>query len=259
MTQVEQTPIATEAPTSEVTETPEVQAPEAPQVQEAASPVPDAPVSESVNETQTAEAQAEEVAPPLKAPEVAVTETQAPEVVTLAPEVVEEADPKKPVVMTEEEAYLAKIEEEGTTEQKRILAALQTFAQRMNPRCPALEGVINDAQVELLGHLQWALNKDYDVFRQLWNVVLVYFAVHHGKPTRSDYSAISEYSTNRFLHSWSKGEEKCEAYKNLLTLIRMTRHSSTRKHDVKAIKLDKVGPNVITQKQLENLQKFYQV
>jgi hypothetical protein len=193
----------------------------------------------------------------VKQPEVVVTEV-AP--VVVEPEAVksEASTPEKSVQLTDEEAYIEKIRAEGTVEQKRILAAVESFAEKLNPRRPATDAIINEAQQEFLGHLQWALNKDYDVFRQVWNVILVYFAIHHGKPTQANYSAISEYSTNRSLHSWSKGEEKCEAYKNLLTLIRMTRSSATRKHDVKAVSLEKIGPNVIGQKQLENLQKFYQ-
>jgi len=198
--------------------------------------------------------------PEVKQPEVSVVET-VKETVVLTPEPVVDTEalaPEKSVQLTDEEAYIEKIRTEGTVEQKRILAAVESFSEKLNPRRPATDAIINEAQQEFLGHLQWALNKDYEVFRQVWNVILVYFAIHHGKPTQANYSAISEYSTNRSLHSWSKGEEKCDAYRNLLTLIRMTRHSATRKHDVKAVSLEKIAPNVVAQKQLENLQKFYQ-
>ena len=220
-----------------------------------------AETGEVTDQAEGEEAPAAPPEPEVKPPEVVVTEV-VKEVVNLAPEpVVQEAiveTPEKSIHLTDEEAYIEKIRAEGTVEQKRILAAVESFAEKLNPRRPATDATINEAQQEFLGHLQWALNKDYDVFRQVWNVVLVYFAIHHGKPTQANYSAISEYSTNRSLHSWNKGEEKCDAYKNLLTLIRMTRTSATRKHDVKAVSLEKIGPNVIGQKQLENLQKFYQ-
>lgn len=249
---------------------------------------------ETVTETVASEAQATETVSTEEAPvqeEVAVTETvvvQEPavevtetsetptptveepvqEVVEAKVEVVEvqesvKAEPatstEAPRELSEEEQYLEKIRVDGTVEQKRMLAAIETFVQNLRPKTVIDPDKGVRFQYEFLQHLLWILEKDYDAFRAGWNVLLVYFSLHHGRSTPSDYTALSEYSTTRFLFAWNKGEERCNAYRNLITLLRATRNKDTRKHDIKTIMIDKIAPDVITQKAVDNLKKFYAV
>lgn len=210
----------------------------------------------AVEVTETAEAPVPEVEEPVQ------------EVVEAKPEVVEVKEPVKaepatsteaPRELTEEEQYLEKIRIEGTVEQKRMLAAIETFVQNLRPKTVIEPDKGVRYQYEFLQHLLWILEKDYDVFRAGWNVLLVYFGLHHGRSTPSDYTALSEYSTTRFLFAWNKGEERCNAYRNLITLLRATRNKETRKHDIKTIMIDKIAPDVISQKAVDNLKKFYAV
>ena len=160
---------------------------------------------------------------------------------------------------SEEELYLDKIRESGTIEQKRILAAVETFAEKMKPRVE-IEPIKGAAiQVEFLDHLLWILKKDYETFRAAWNVLLVYFSLYHGTNNARNYTALSEFSTTRFLFAWTKGIDKCNCYRNLITLLRATRNKDTRKHDIKTINLAFVGPNVLGEDELNNLKQFYQV
>lgn len=173
----------------------------------------------------------------------------------VAPAVVEEI----PTDKSEEEQYLDKIRISGTVEQKRMLAAIETFVDRMKPRVEIepSKGVVY--QAEFLDHLLWLLKKDYESFRGGWNVLLIYFSLYHGINSARSYTALSEFSTTRFLFAWTKGLDKCNCYRNLITLLRATRHKETRKHDIKTINLEFIGPNVLTEVELNNLKQFYQV
>lgn len=231
--------------------------------------VEEAPVQEEVAVTETVTVQE----PPVEMTETAevpVPEVEEPvqEVVEAKREIVEVQEPVKaepatsteaPRELTEEEQYLEKIRVEGTVEQKRMLAAIETFVQNLRPKTVIEPDKGVRYQYEFLQHLLWILEKDYDVFRAGWNVLLVYFGLHHGRSTPSEYTALSEYSTTRFLFAWNKGEERCNAYRNLITLLRATRNKDTRKHDIKTIMIDKIAPDVISQKAVDNLKKFYAV
>lgn len=160
---------------------------------------------------------------------------------------------------SEEEAYLEDVRENGTEVQKRILAAVETFAEKLKPRSPITPSECSKCQYEFLGHLSWAMKKDYEDFRKAWNVLLVYFFVNHGTSNSRDYTALSEFSTNRYLSAWTKGAESCMVYANLITLLRATRNAKTRKHDIRTIDLNKVGAGYLSPEQIENLKKFYNV
>ena len=161
--------------------------------------------------------------------------------------------------LSEEEAYLNKIRESGTPEQKRMLAAVETFAANMKPRVEIEATKGASYQVEFLDHLLWILKKDYETFRGAWNVLLVYFNLYHGVNSARSYTALSEFSTTRFLFAWTKGIDKCNCYRNLITLLRATRNKDTRKHDIKTINIAFIGPNVLTEVEMNNLKQFYGV
>lgn len=185
--------------------------------------------------------------------------TAAPVVVAAPVVEVAAAAPASTSDKSEEELYLDKVRESGTIEQKRMLAALETFVAQMKPRVEIepSKGVI--FQAEFLEHLLWLLKKDYEAFRGGWNVLLVYFSLYHGVNSARSYTALSEFSTTRFLFAWTKGVDKCNCYRNLITLLRATRNKDTRKHDIKTINLAFVGPNVIGEDELNNLKQFYGV
>ena len=220
-----------------VTETVVIQEPAVEVTETAETPTPT--VEEPVQEVVEAKAEVVEVQEPVKAEPATSTEAARE--------------------LTEEEQYLEKIRVEGTVEQKRMLAAIETFVQNLRPKTVIEPDKGVRYQYEFLQHLLWILEKDYDVFRAGWNVLLVYFGLNHGRSTPSEYTALSEYSTTRFLFAWNKGEERCNAYRNLITLLRATRNKDTRKHDIKTIMIDKIAPDVISQKAVDNLKKFYAV
>ena len=70
--------------------------------------------------------------------------------------------------------------------------------------------------------------------------------------------ALSEYRSCDFREDW-QDVERMQAYTNLITLLRATRHKPTRSHDVKRVKLDMISPQFVTDHRLENLQRFYNV
>ena len=247
---------------------------------------PEVPVKEEVSAVEDTSTHSETEGKPetlpteeVKEPEVVVVETAQAPVVEEKQEVPEEktevvekvqelikptqAEPATSTEaareLSEEEQYLEKIRTDGTVEQKRMLAAVETFVQNLRPKTVIDPDKGVRFQYEFLQHLLWVLEKDYDAFRAGWNVLLVYFSLHHGRSTPSDYTALSEYSTTRFLFAWNKGEERCNAYRNLITLLRATRNKETRKHDIKTIMIDKIAPDVISQKAVDNLKKFYAV
>lgn len=198
------------------------------------------------------------------APEVApVVVVAAPEVAAPVIDPIVAADPAvandAPSDKSEEEVYLDKIRVSGTVEQKRMLAAVETFVGQMKPRVEIepSKGVVY--QAEFLEHLLWLLKKDYELFRSGWNVLLIYFSLYHGVNSARSYTALSEFSTTRFLFAWTKGLDKCNCYRNLITLLRATRNKETRKHDIKTINLAFIGPNVLGENELNNLKQFYGV
>lgn len=199
-----------------------------------------------------------EVVGPETTPEVIETPVEKVEEVKEA-----EVPPAAPATEAQEESdeikYLNNIRVNGTEAQKRILAAVETFANFFVPRAELAASAAASQQFEFLRHLQVILEKDYEEFRGCWNVLLVYFSAHHGTPNARNYTPLSEFSTNRYLHAWSKGEDKCNAYRSLVALLRATRNISTRKHDVKTINFESIGKNVLSGEAIANLKKFYGV
>ena len=232
---------ATEAPVAELP-------PEAPATQEApAQPVAEvqaAPVQEALKPQPTKVVTPAPVKPtapaPQPAPAAPVQESQDPEV-------------------SEEQAYLDKIAVSGTVTQKRILQAVQLFVERTQPRKPMARGEGMQAQSEFLDHLFWLLDCDPSEFQKGWATLLVFFKAHHGDTNSPrTYSALSEYRSCDFREDW-QDVERMQAYTNLVTLLRTTRHKPTRSHDVKRVKLDMISPQFVTDHRLENLQRFYSV
>ncbi len=156
--------------------------------------------------------------------------------------------------------YLDDILINGNDIQKRMLASLQAFEEGLRPRTPIADAVGAKIQYEFLSALLWLMKKDYGEFRDGWNTVLIFFAEKHGETNGSaNYTALSEYSTGRFLSVWSKGAESCTAYSRLIALIRATRHAEKRKTEMKSIDLAKIAPTILTDEMLSNLKNFYQV
>lgn len=156
--------------------------------------------------------------------------------------------------------YLDNITDNGTEVQKRILTSLQAFEQGLRPRTPIADTAGAKLQYEFLSAIVWLLRKEYNDFRDGWNTVLIFFAEYHGDTnTHANYSALSEYSTGRFLAAWSKGGESCAAYVRLIALIRATRHKDSRKEEMKSIDLSKIAPTIFTDEMLNNLKNFYKV
>lgn len=197
----------------------------------------------------------------------------APEPTPTAPPVVKEtapvkpqvqkqaAEPKedKPVILDEVDQYLYDAQNNGTEVQKRILGAIQRFELGLKPRTPVTADEAFSTQWEFLQHLRWLLEKNFEEFRPAYNALLVYVHRHLGQNNASNYSALSQYNTDRHLDSWKRGQDSCNAYSNFMTLLRNTSNPRTRNSDIKKIVLDRVAPNFISEKALSNLKAFYAV
>lgn len=256
-------------PVEQAPETQEVQV-EAAEIQQASEPVVETPepaaepVVAPVVEEPVAEAPKETAAPAAQPKDLGTqdqsTQLAAPVQPAAPAKTAPKAEVKKDDTVAEGEAYLDNIRVKGTEVQKRMLAAVETFAERLRPKMEvdAIKGV--EYQVEFLDHMLWVLGKeDYEEFRKGWNVLLVYFHLYHGVNTASNYTALSEFSTTRFMHAWTKGELKANAYRNLITLLRATRDPETRKHSIMTIDLAKVGAELFGETELNNLKRFYGV
>ena len=153
--------------------------------------------------------------------------------------------------------YLEKVRVSGDPIQKIVLTSIEAFCETMKPRAPLSEEAAIAAERGLLDLVLLVLRKDYEEFRKGWSTLLVYFDAHHGdRPTANNYSALSEYSTSRYLDRWTDSE-RAEAYVNLVTLLRATRKLSTRKQDAKRVILDKIAPSILTERMLDNIKRFY--
>ena len=160
--------------------------------------------------------------------------------------------------LNENLAYLENVRISGTDVQKDALAAIEQFCSVMKPRSMISADQANAAQRDFLDFMTVLLRKrEYDDFRKGWATLLVYFAEYHGdRPTASDYSALSEYSTSRHIDNWKK-HEQAAAFCNLISLLRGTRRVETRKADAKRFLLDKISNEVIGANGLSHLQRFY--
>lgn len=249
-TQVEVTQPTTEAAQEPVTQPAQTEMDQAVETGESAENS-DAPV------TQTAQPGRGLTTPVVTVDEVVKAEVKAPAVkpAPVAAPVEAEQDPS----LSEEEAYLAKIALSGTPAQKRIFEAAKLFVERTQPRKPMKRGEGMQAQSEFLDHLFWLLDSDPSEFQKGWATLLVFFKAHHGDTNSPRaYSALSEYRSCDFREDW-QDVERMQAYTNLVTLLRTTRHKPTRSHDVKRVKLDTISPQFVTDHRLENLQRFYSV
>lgn len=190
------------------------------------------------------------------APEPAPVVEEAKE--AIAPVEVKKEEPAAPAVASSENlTYLQNIRENGTPVQKQALETIELFCKRMTPRAPITAQQAIEAQRDLLDFITVILRKDYEEFRKGWAVLLVYFAEHHGdRPSAKDYTALSEYSTSRHLDAWTD-DDRANAYNNLVTLLRVTRNTETRKQDVKRIRLDQIAPGFLNARSQDNLQRFY--
>jgi hypothetical protein len=203
----------------------------------------------------TDESPAEEA--PASEPEPAVEEKRSAEPEPIVAPVPDASKSTEPI--SDELSYLEKIRIDGTHVQKRTLAALESFVQEFPARTDIVPDKAARIQSDLLSNLLWTIERDFEEFKQGWNVALVFFAAHYGKPTPTNHSAISEYSTHRYFFAWNKSEDQLNAYRGLVTLLRTTRDRNTRRHDVKSIDLDRVAPNVLSERGLNNLKSFYNV
>ncbi len=160
--------------------------------------------------------------------------------------------------LNENQAYLENVRISGTDVQKDALAAIEQFCSVMKPRSMISADQANAAQRDFLDFMTVLLRKrEYEDFRKGWATLLVYFAEYHGdRPTASDYSALSEYSTSRHIDNWKK-HEQAAAFCNLISLLRGTRRVETRKADAKRFLLDKISNEVIGANGLSHLQRFY--
>lgn len=188
---------------------------------------------------------------------VPVTEPTAPVEEAAAPVVTASTQPaiSSDASLSEEEQYLAEVRQTGTDEQKAILAALESFCETTQPGKILTPQIFTNAQFVLFSHLMTALNLEHTAFKGAWNVALVFFAARHGDSKTK--SAISERFCNRYPYAWTRGQEKLSALMNLFALLRGTRDRKTRNIKAKTFMLEKVGPGVLSQQALQNLQKFY--
>lgn len=159
--------------------------------------------------------------------------------------------------LSEEEQYVEDCRVNGTLEQKRILAAVETFCANIRPKAIITPANYIKQQYMFLEHLLWLLDHEYTKFRPAWNLLLVYFNLNHGNPTPASYTALSEYSAHRYPNEWNRGEENFIAYGQLMVMLRLTRNPATRKHDLKRLSLDKLEKSVFTEHRLSNLRQFY--
>lgn len=199
---------------------------------------------------------------PAEQPQEPVTEAKPEAPADVQDEPAAQPEPTVDADVSEAQAYLNTIRETGTDTQKRILLAVEAFCDRTRPRMPIKEGDGFKAQNDFLNHMLFVLDQEPNDFDKAWSTLLIYFLEHHdfagGKNTPSGYTALSEYRATAFRDEWTD-HDRLTAYTNLITVLRTTRNPKTRKHDIKTIVLDKVSPEVINGKRLENLQRFYGV
>lgn len=201
------------------------------------------------DQSQEQQEQKEEPAPVPPVAEAAPAPVAAP--VTEQPTPVAEGD------LSDAMVYLNRIRESGEPIQRLALEGIEHFCKRMPPRAPiqVLDAIA--AKRDFLDLMVVILRKEYEEFRRGWSTLLVYFAAHHGnRPTASNYSELSEYSTNRYLDEWND-DLQAEAFMSLVTLLRITRNTETRKHDVKRIRLEAVAPDFLSARARDNLVRFY--
>lgn len=238
-----------------VTEVAQVDTPSIPDAAQA--PADGAPVTEKPTEPTPAIKPTAPAAPVKPTPQPAPLVK--PQVAEAKPAPTQTDDADQDPSLSEEEAYLAKIATTGTPAQKRILEAVKIFVERTQPRKPMKRGEGMQAQSEFLDHLFWLLDSDPSEFQKGWATLLVFFKAYHGDTNSPrTYSALSEYRSCDFREDW-QDVERMQAYTNLITLLRATRHKPTRSHDVKRVKLDMISPQFVTDHRLENLQRFYNV
>lgn len=162
--------------------------------------------------------------------------------------------------VSENQAYLTDAAENGIQAQKIIIASLNNFCDRFLPRVPLNPEQAVRWHKEFYQDLLYILSLDFEEFKKAWATILIYFAEHHGdNPTQKNYTALSEYSTSRYTDQWHReGDHKTiSTYTNLIQLIRRTRSKALRQAMPGTIQLDKVGPQALTEKQVQNLKDFY--
>ncbi len=218
----------------------------------------DQPEPEAAEKQEQPEQQPEET----PAQEEAVAEPEAPVAEVTPTPIAAEPEAATETELSEAQVYLNNIREKGTDAQKRMLTAIEAFCDRTRPRMPIKEGDGFKAQNDLLNHMLWLLDQEPNDFDKGWSTLLIYFLENHdfagGRNTPAGYTALSEYRATAFREEWTD-HDRLTAYTNLITVLRTTRNPKTRKHDIATVVLEKVAPDVVNGKRLENLQRFYGV
>lgn len=158
------------------------------------------------------------------------------------------------------EVWLKNTRENGTPEQKSIIAALDEFCELTAPMKPITPREMYLAQSRLWTTLKAILSiETFETFRKAWNAGLTYFAVHGGDNRKRIRTALSEAYFGRHTYAWERDPMDCIAFQLTMNVMRMTRDPNTRRKEFSSnVKLEQMKSESFTDKMISNLAAFYE-
>lgn len=164
--------------------------------------------------------------------------------------------------------YFDRIAVEGTDIQKQALLSISNYCNQTRPKVIVSEKDFIEHQRTLFSNLRAvAEKKEYDDFRQGWNIYQKYFQAHHdvngvfGNNSVRDYTALSEYRIFQTrMGAWKGREEEYGVFRIIITILRTCRNPETAKQEARTIDFDRLaGTRFISEVGINNLKQFYGV
>lgn len=188
-----------------------------------------------------------------EAPAAAPAPVAKPAVVTTAPQkTAPVVSLKQPAPVEGFRAAIEKMKVDGTKDEKKLIANIEQYMQRMAPGQPMSgdDGARNQ-------HALWKLiqglveRAPQEEFRKLWNILLGYFE-------ESKDGVFGDRYIFRFAESWHHSEAELTAFQRILNVIKLTSNANERSKGLRQVDLGRSLETGFTEEARQRLLTFYQ-
>ncbi len=149
------------------------------------------------------------------------------------------------------EAQIATIRSKGTTHQKNLVSALDSYVEKMHPSQTPTDDEGARHQYNLWRALIFVIDQSpQDEFKKLWYIVLAYFEEYKQTVFHDRY-------VFRFSEFWQWSDDQLTALQRLINIIKLTCNVDTRAKGLKQVDLNRSLDTGITDIGRQKLVSFY--
>lgn len=159
---------------------------------------------------------------------------------------------KQPAAAEGFRALIEKMKTDGTKDEKKLIANIEQYMQRMAPGQPmgGDDGARN--QHALWKVIQGLVERaPQEEFRKLWNILLGYFE-------ESKDGVFGDRYIFRFAESWHHSEAELTAFQRILNVIKLTSNANERSKGLRQVDLGRSLETGFSEEARQRLLSFYQ-